>query len=108
MPDPNCKFKINGIYKTVYDELKNERDYQVSRWGNDLDDKWKDSELIYGAISYLHDSLENEQKAEKYWPDSWKEIFGTARPPAKKDFRDHLIKATAMLIAEIERIDRRS
>ena len=87
---------------SVLNELKQERDYQIFRWGNKLDDTWKNNELIYGALSYLQDTLDNSEQAIEYWPSNWKET----RPPNKDSNRSHLLKAASMIIAEIERLDR--
>ena len=91
---------------SIFDELKEEREYQVSKWGNDLDDQWNNCELVYGTLSYLQDALGNKERATEYWPKKWSEMFGSDSPPTAKNIRSQLIKAATMIMAEIERMDR--
>ena len=80
-----------------YDVLL-ERAKQIKKYGfnEDHDDKWANSELKYAAAVYLKDD-----PIFNYWP--WR---GFPYQGKKDTERQRLITAAALIIAEIERIDR--
>lgn len=83
---------------SVIDEIATERRRQIVEegWDDEHDDQWNDNQLAAAAACYaMPDGLPDE------WPwtaDWWK----------PKDRRRDLIRAAALLVAEIERIDRAS
>lgn len=72
------------------------RQWSVKGFSTEQDDTYTDCELAAAAISYIE-----PMEAEHYWPADWHD--GSFRP---SDYRHNLVKATALLLAEIERIDR--
>lgn len=79
-------------------EILAEREKQELDWGDRHDDRHDQDELAYAAISYiLADSV--PQLAFDYWPwddDYWK----------PKTRRENLVRAGALIAAEIDRLDR--
>lgn len=79
--------------KTVYDEVKFEREYQDAKWGNTTDDT---KNLPNDWVSYIAKYATN-----------W---FGGMFPPYNTDivdtFRSSMIKVAAIAIAAVESIDR--
>lgn len=69
-----------------------ERTSQRSKWGVEHDDEHLDGELANAAMAYISSN-------HKLWPfaDGWK----------PRSRREDLVRAAALLIAEIERLDRR-
>lgn len=74
------------------------RQIAVKGWTPDHDDTYIGCELAAAAISYIE-----PMEAENYWPADWHD--SSFRP---SDYRRNLVKATALLLAEIERLDRQS
>lgn len=74
------------------------RQIAVKGWTPEHDDTYIDFELAAAAISYIE-----PMEAENYWPADWHD--GSFRP---SDYRRNLVKATALLLAELERVDRQS
>lgn len=95
-----CADLVDQIVRTsvpVYDVLL-ERAKQIKKYGFDADhdDTWAHSELKYAAAVYLKDD-----PIFNYWP--WRDF----PYQGKKDTeRQRLITAAALIIAEIERLDR--
>ena len=88
---------------TVLDELAAERARQINKgWTPDHDDTHVRGELVLAASSF---ALRAERNCGwigaggLFWP--WREEF-----PYEDDRRTRLMKAAALLIAEIERLDR--
>ena len=73
-----------------------QRQLSVKGFGTEQDDTYTACELAAAAISYI-EPLE----AENYWPADWHD--DSFRP---SDYRRNLVKASALLLAEIERVDR--
>lgn len=97
---------------TVCDEIQAERDAHKTRegWSDEIDDLHVNSELSFAAASYaMHASKFRD--AEIYGvnyqikapPPSWPWANRWWKP---KDKRRDLIKAAALIVAEIERLDR--
>lgn len=74
------------------------RQIAVKGWTPEHDDTYIDFELAAAAISYLE-----PMEAENYWPADWP---GDSFKPS--DYRRNLVKAAALLLAELERVDRQS
>ena len=95
----NCKKPLLEILRTdAANDVLEERVRQMTKYGFDADhdDKWAHSELKYAAAVYLKDD-----PIFNYWP--WRDF----PYQGKKDTeRQRLITAAALIIAEIERIDR--
>lgn len=72
------------------------RQIAVKGWTPEHDDTYIGFELAAAAISYIE-----PMEAENYWPADWHD--GSFRP---SDYRRNLVKATALLLAELERVDR--
>ncbi|ENM6342455.1 hypothetical protein AB8H83_000329 [Salmonella enterica] len=73
-----------------------QRQISVKGWAPEHDDTYIGCELAAAAISYIE-----PVEAENYWPADWHD--GSFRP---SDYRRNLVKATALLLAELERLDR--
>lgn len=74
------------------------RQIVVKGWVPEHDDTYIGCELAAAAISYIE-----PMEAENYWPADWHD--DSFRP---SDYRSNLVKAAALLIAELERVDRQS
>ncbi|HFJ2098231.1 TPA: hypothetical protein ACGTPR_000827 [Salmonella enterica] len=74
------------------------RQITVKGWTPEHDDTYIGFELAAAAISYIE-----PMEAENYWPADWHD--DSFRP---SDYRRNLVKAAALLLAEIERLDRQS
>ncbi|HFZ7939642.1 TPA: hypothetical protein ACIO7S_001459 [Salmonella enterica subsp. enterica serovar Birkenhead] len=74
------------------------RQITVKGWTPEHDDTYIGFELAAAAISYIE-----PMEAENYWPADWHD--DSFRP---SDYRRNLVKATALLLAELERLDRQS
>jgi hypothetical protein len=88
-------FETNREY--IIDNIYRERLRQINSEGfsEEHDDKYKKNELVDAAISYcLGDGI-----IHKFWP--WDKSWW--KPKSK---RENLVKAAALIVAEIERIDR--
>lgn len=89
---------------TVLDEVLAERRRQIEvlGWTPAHDDKHSDHELVWAAICYCHSGHgEGGREAPGYWPwslQSWK----------PKTRREDLVRAAALIVAEVERLDRAS
>ncbi|AXF77433.1 hypothetical protein LU631_07020 [Erwinia tracheiphila] len=73
-----------------------QRQHSVKGYSTQHDDTYVGNELAAAAISYIE-----PMEAENYWPADWHD--GCFKP---KDYRRNLVKAAALLLAEIERLDR--
>ncbi len=84
--------------------VKFERAKQVAEFSPDRDDQYKDGELAIAAYGIISDAvLERHEVSYKKW------ILDFKKKISKKyqgNYRQKLVIASAMLIAEIERIDR--
>jgi hypothetical protein len=87
--------------KDIFDEIYDERLRQVKKlnWAVELDDTWVHEELLSAAICYSLATKTEQPGRDLYWP--WKEYT-----PNFSDHRRNLIKAAALIVAEIERLDR--
>ena len=79
------------------------RQLESEDWDYAHDDQYVNKELVRAAVAYAKDGMNPYSKglAPMDWPwggDDWK----------PKDYRKNLVRAAALLIAEIERIDRRT
>ncbi len=74
------------------------RQITVKGWTPEHDDTYIGFELGAAAISYIE-----PMEAENYWPADWHD--DSFRPSG---YRRNLVKAAALLLAEIERLDRQS
>lgn len=83
-------------------EIRYERDRQITVEGfsYDHDDQYTENELPLAAVSYLLANRYDCDCGEKYWPWDWQWY----KP--SDDLRRNLIKAGALILAEIERLDR--
>lgn len=73
-----------------------QRQQSVKGFSTRQDDTYTGGELAAAAISYIE-----PMAATDYWPADWHD--DSFRP---SDYRRNIVKAAALLIAEIERIDR--
>lgn len=90
----------------VLDDIKQKRKRQVvvHGWSRLHDDTHTGGELAIAAIPYIqaacNDTLKlTDDELQVFWP--WEGLFGCV-----DEKREHLINAAALLVAEIERIDR--
>lgn len=73
-----------------------QRQQSVKGYSVEQDDTYIGGELAAAAISYIE-----PMEAENYWPADWHD--DSFKP---SNYRRNLVKAAALLLAEIERIDR--
>ena len=99
----------------VIDEIDVERQRQIKAegWSSEHDDDHEDGSLAQAAACYAHpepiytaeivEGLYDEPMGiyREAWPDSWDERWWNP-----KDRRRDLIRAAALIVAEIERLDR--
>jgi len=86
----------------VIDEIAAERNRQISSegWTAKHDDQWTDDQLTCAAVCYLQYSPELcSPEPPSLWP--WSPVWW--KP---KDRRRDLVRAGALIVAEIERLDR--
>jgi hypothetical protein len=81
-----------------------ERAEQRKRWGDEHDDEHERGELLYAALCYaqfrLHDRDYPPERVPAAWP------FEPENWHAHRDRRRNLVKAGALIAAEIDRLDR--
>lgn len=83
--------------KAINDVIaERQRQQTVKGFSTEQDDTYVGFQLSAAAISYIE-----PMEAESYWPADW---YDDSFKP--KDTRRNLIKAAALIIAEIERLDR--
>jgi hypothetical protein len=94
--------------ETVLGEIrfKRERQQSVHGWTIERDDHHTEGELAQAAISYIQAACAEElgldaEELGVFWP--WTEPF-----EPKGDRRELLLNAAALLVAELERLDRPS
>ncbi len=91
----------SGMHRAQYDvAAERYRQYEVEGFQEDRDDKYIDGELAKAAAAFALSGW--MQKADiTVWPRSWaRSWFKT------KNYRRSLVKAGALILAEIERVDR--
>jgi hypothetical protein len=81
-----------------------ERVEQRKRWGDDHDDEHDEGELLYAAICYAQFRLDDPHYPPERVPDAWP--FEPENWHAHRDRRRNLVKAGALIAAEIDRLDR--
>lgn len=101
LPQPVSVVSGESISQPLTDALRDviaerQRQISVKGWTPEHDDTYIGCELAAAAISYIE-----PVEAENYWPADWHD--GSFRP---SDYRRNLVKATALLVAELERLDR--
>lgn len=98
LPQPVSGESISQPLTDALRDVIAERQRQISvkGWTPEHDDTYIGCELAAAAISYIE-----PVEAENYWPADWHD--GSFRP---SDYRCNLVKATALLVAELERLDR--
>lgn len=88
-------------------DVLDERQRQIEQegWTAEHDDKHRDCELAAAAACYAtcnSDSyLELRYRGAQLWPGTWRGWFKGS------SYRRNLVKAAALILAEIERLDRR-
>lgn len=101
LPQPVPEASGEPVSQPLTDALRDviaerQRQISVKGWTPEHDDTYIGCELAAAAISYIE-----PVEAENYWPADWHD--GSFRP---SDYRRNLVKATALLVAELERLDR--
>lgn len=89
----------------VLNDIEGERLRQIRKegWSEAHDDRHDLGELAVAASHYARQSTENYEKAEVRVPDDWPWAHEWWKP---KGPRRDLVRAAALLVAEIERLDR--
>ncbi len=77
-----------------------QRQVQEEAYGYRQDDTYRNNELVNAAICYADSNLWYEPGKP---PDKWPWAGGFFKPKSR---RENLVRAAALLIAEIERLDR--
>ncbi len=86
-----------GVIIEIAGERKRQQEFY--HFGSDLDDTREGGELALAAMCYQSTAVHNMTRYDGLWPFDltwWK----------PKDVRRNLIKAAALIVAEIERLDR--
>ncbi|EPP3315851.1 hypothetical protein ACT9D3_002578 [Salmonella enterica subsp. diarizonae serovar 50:r:z] len=101
LPQPVPVATSESVSQPLTDALRDviaerQRQISVKGWTPEHDDTYIGCELAAAAISYIE-----PVEAENYWPADWHDC--SFRP---SDYRRNLVKATALLVAELERLDR--
>lgn len=101
LPQPVPEVSGEPVSQPLTDALRDviaerQRQISVKGWTPEHDDTYIGCELAAAAISYIE-----PVEAENYWPADWHD--DSFRP---SDYRRNLVKATALLVAELERLDR--
>lgn len=97
---------------TLIEEIRNERDRQVAveGWSAKHDDQHKRGELARAAAAYCVNASYNDKvqrdrakhgQPPQVWPLKWS--WSWWKP---KDRRRDLVRAAALIVAELERLDR--
>lgn len=100
--------------RPVMDEIMDERRRQISveGWSLAHDDEWRQGQLVFAAISYAVNTqpfaadqfnlrYAGGDTITRFWP--WGRKWWKPKNP-----REDLIRAAALIVAEIERLDRQS
>ena len=98
-----AELDATAFSKAAIDVLaERQRQQSVEGWTPEHDDQYEDGELVDAAACYAQDSslwdCAGEPPCDWPWPDEW------WKPT--NDMRRNLIKAGALILAEIERRDR--
>jgi len=104
---------MSNLSKAINDVLaERERQKNIKGYSTDHDDAYEQNELVRAASEYTnqvvgrswifetHPSLYRSEVASDFWP--WDACYWKPKSP-----REDLIRAAAILIAEIERLDRK-
>lgn len=88
---------------TAIDDVAQERRRQidVEGWTAEHDDKMTDRSLALAAAAYAASGALESDWAVRTWPMTWNKVW--FKPTTRR--RD-LVKAAALIVAEIERLDR--
>lgn len=90
--------EVTQALKDVIDERENQ--ITVKGWTLEHDDQYSEYELLHASLCYIAENIPNLNcKNDIKWP--WDDYY--FKPTSK---RKNLIKAAALIIAEIERLDR--
>jgi hypothetical protein len=99
---------VDAVSNAIYDVMA-ERARQVMEegWTPEHDDQHTEGSMaIAGACYALHDAQRDHPHMPVIVPKLWN-LTGWARSWFKpKDYRRNLVRAAALIVAEIERIDR--
>ena len=91
------------ILKEIEDERK--RQVESEKYSSESDDFWSNGELANAAATYALTPSTRKSLEENGIPKTWP--FGREWYKPRKDYRRReLVMAAALLVAEIERIDR--
>jgi hypothetical protein len=95
----------------VLDDIKRKRQRQVvvHRWTRAHDDTHTEGELGRGAITFIQAAYMtelglNREELPVFWPFDW--VEGEGKPNIDQPRRELLVNAAALLVAELERLDR--
>lgn len=80
----------------VIDEVKAEREHQRTLWPTQHDDSHTDGSLKSAGLAIV------TGRYDEFWPASWSSRW----KKKDADYREKLIVGIALLIAEVERLDR--
>lgn len=78
-----------------------ERQVCVERWSAEHDDQHTDGSLVLAAVCYATFAVRPFVNIWNLWPRSWSPDWWKPKDP-----RRDLVRAAALIIAEIERLDR--
>ena len=86
---------------TALKDIANERQRQINMegWTAAHDDAHNNGEMALAAICYAFAGIDSDQSQSRYWPWSAKWWKPTTN-------RRNLVKAGALIVAEIQRLDR--
>lgn len=98
--------RIEGLIPAAAADVLAERKRQIEHEGYDPshDDQHTDGSLAQAAAAYALNAsrrVYDPRRGEVFWPESWNRLHWNP-----KDRRRDLVRAAALIISEIERIDR--
>lgn len=97
---------IGGFFHVINDvHTKRQRQMTVHGWSRQEDDTYVDGELAEAAIPYIQAAQREElgledEELQVFWP------WADNPPKLDQPRRELLINAIALLVAEVERMDR--
>ncbi len=99
---------MNEFTDMAIGDVRKERERQRVLWGDAHDDKHEDGSLSVAAICYVEgEPIFVQRRGSRHisFEDPWPWDGGNPRRRIN-DYRRSLVKAAALLVAELERLDR--
>lgn len=103
---PPHQEKDKGTMTQAITDISAERDRQINAegWTPEHDDEHRDKELGFAASCYADPTFADGGDENAFFPTDWPWDGDWWKP---KSYRENLVRAGALILAEIERIDRK-